>query len=38
MEDKNNDIVPIRYLSLNLSPNVGVDNILVGVRVVPAGR
>ena len=38
MEDENNDIVPIRYLSLNLSPNVGVDDILVGVRVVPVGR
>ncbi len=34
----NKPIPPIRYLSLNLGPDVGVDDILVGVRVVPVGR
>jgi hypothetical protein len=28
----------IRYLSVNLTPNVGANDALIGVRVVPAGR
>ena len=31
-------IGPVTYISLNLSPEVGADDSLVGVRVVPAGR
>ena len=31
-------IPPIRFIGLNLTPEVGADDTLVGVRVVPAGR
>ena len=31
-------IPPITYISVNLGPQVGTDDTVVGVRVVPAGR
>ena len=31
-------IEPITYMSLNLGPQAGVDDSIVGIRVVPAGR
>lgn len=31
-------IEPIRYIGINLGPEVGSDDLLVGVRVVPDGR
>ena len=31
-------VKPITYISLNLGPNVGATDFIVGVRVVPDGR
>ena len=37
-QEKTLTIGPITYISINLGPNVGDDDSLAGVRVVPAGR
>ena len=29
---------PITYIGVHLGPNVGADDTIVGVRVVPSGR
>ena len=34
----NEPIDPIRYMSFNIGPDVGVNDTLIAVRVVPAGR
>ena len=34
----NESVPPIRYISFNIGPNVGDNDALIGVRVVPAGR
>ena len=31
-------IKPITYMSFNLGPDAGVDDNLVGIRVIPTGR
>ena len=29
---------PITYMSFNLGPDAGVDDLMVGIRVIPTGR
>lgn len=36
--DQGQELIEIRALSLNLTPEVGVDDVLVAVRIVPDGR